>query len=96
LNSHVCEYYINRCDQVISYDNMTKYELRIDYIEHAARDYNWRYLQHIGVQMVKEDVCYYHTLIEHATGVDYIIHTAAQPVYMSSESDVREGNGLCR
>ena len=42
---------------MISYDNMTKHELkRIDYIEHAALDYNCRYLQHIGVQMVKDDV----------------------------------------
>jgi len=80
LGSHVCEYYINRGDQVISYDNMTKYELkRIDYIEEGARDYNWHYLQSIGVQMVKEDICDFDSLMAHAVGVDYIVHTAAQP-----------------
>ena len=58
-------------DQVILYDNMTKYEVnRIDYIDHATWDYNWRYLQHIGVQMMKEDVCDYHTLMS-MPQVDY-------------------------
>ncbi|MCB0230174.1 MAG: NAD-dependent epimerase/dehydratase family protein, partial [Anaerolineae bacterium] len=28
LGSHTCEFYAKRGDQVVSYDNMTKYELK--------------------------------------------------------------------
>jgi CDP-paratose 2-epimerase len=88
LGSHVCEFYINRGDSVISYDNMTKYELeRVGYGASAARDYNWDFLKKIGVTMVKEDIRDFEKLIEHAEGVDFIIHTAAQPAMTISVED---------
>ena len=88
LGSHVCEFYINRGDSVISYDSMTKYELeRVGYGVEASRDYNWNYLEKLGVTMVKEDIRDFETLLEHSQGVDYIIHTAAQPAMTISEED---------
>jgi len=88
LGSHVCEFYINRGDSVVSYDSMTKYELeRVGYGVEASRDYNWNYLEKIGVTMVREDIRDFETLLEHSRGVDYIIHTAAQPAMTISEED---------
>ena len=88
LGSHVCEYYINRGDSVIAYDSMTKYELeRVGYGVDASRDYNWNFLEKLGVTMVKEDIRDFETLLEHSQGVDYIIHTAAQPAMTISEED---------
>ena len=41
LGSHVCEFYRNRGDEVIAYDNLTKHELeRCGYAVEGARDYN--------------------------------------------------------
>jgi CDP-paratose 2-epimerase len=80
LGSYACEFYRDRGDSVISYDNMTKYELeRVGYGTEAARDYNWNYLKNIGVEMVKEDIRDFNRLMEYSKGVDFIIHTAAQP-----------------
>ena len=42
LGSHVCEYFLNKGWQVVSYDNMTKHELqRTGYGTEGTRDYNW-------------------------------------------------------
>ena len=42
---------------MISYDNMTKYELsRTGYAADEARDYNWNLLEKMGVIMVKADI----------------------------------------
>lgn len=80
LGSHACEFYVNRRDDVIAFDNMTKYELgRTGFATDKARDYNWNYLSELGVEMVKGDVCDYEHLLETAQGSDFIIHTAAQP-----------------
>jgi CDP-paratose 2-epimerase len=80
LGSHVCEFYRERGDRVISYDNMTKYELeRVGYGAEAARNYNWNYLDKLGVTLVKQDIRDLDSLMQHAEGVDFIIHTAAQP-----------------
>ncbi len=88
LGSHVCEYYINKGDSVISYDNMTKHELkRTGFAADAARDYNWDYLKNIGVELVKADVRDYEKLFEYARKCDYIIHTAAQPAMTISWED---------
>jgi len=88
LGSHVCEFYIKRGDRVISYDNMTKYELeRVGYGAEASRDYNWNYLAGIGVEMVRADIRDFDLLLEAAHGVDYIIHTAAQPAMTISVED---------
>jgi CDP-paratose 2-epimerase len=80
LGSHVCEFYANKGDTVISFDNMTKHELeRTGFTTEEARNFNWNYLQALGVKMVRADVRNSEELIDHAQGCDYIIHTAAQP-----------------
>jgi CDP-paratose 2-epimerase len=54
LGSHVCEYYIRKGTKVISYDNMTKHELeRTGFAADEARNYNYDYLENLGVKMVK-------------------------------------------
>lgn len=80
IGSWVCEYYARRGDTVISYDNMTKYELtRTGYNVEKARNYNGDYLRKLGVQLVKRDVRNKKDLFECAGGCDFIVHTAAQP-----------------
>lgn len=90
LGSHVCEYYIRKGADVISYDNMTKHELkRTGYMADEARDYNWNYLKSIGVKLVKADVRDFEELLDNTQGYDYIIHTAAQPAMTISWEDPR-------
>ncbi len=80
LGSHICEYYARRGDRVVSYDLMTKHELqRNPYSADAAREYNWNILKSLGVHCVKADVRDAEALADHASGCDFIAHTAAQP-----------------
>lgn len=88
IGSHVCEYYIKKGIKVVSYDNMTKYELlRTGYNTEAARNYNWDFLKNLGVTMLKEDVRDYPNLEKAARGCDFIVHTAAQPAVTISIED---------
>jgi CDP-paratose 2-epimerase len=80
LGSHVCEYYVKKGAQVVSFDNMTKHELeRTGFATEEARKHNWNVLEAMGVEMVVGDVRYLAQLLDHARGADYIVHTAAQP-----------------
>lgn len=88
LGSHVCEFYVKKGAEVISYDNMTKHELeRTGFAADAARNYNWDYLKKMGIKMVKADIRNHPELLDHAQGCDYIIHTAAQPAMTISWED---------
>ncbi|MBN2181975.1 MAG: NAD-dependent epimerase/dehydratase family protein [Sedimentisphaerales bacterium] len=90
LGSHVCEYYAKKDAKVVSYDNMTKHELkRTGFATEQARNYNWNYLKKLGVDLVKADVRNYEELLEQSRGCDYIIHTAAQPAMTISWEDPR-------
>lgn len=90
LGSHVCEYYVKRGATVVSYDNMTKHELKRTGLATAeARDYNWNFLKDLGVNMVKADIRNYEELLDHTNGCDYIVHTAAQPAMTISWEDPR-------
>lgn len=93
IGSHTCEHFRRLGWEVVSYDNMTKYELvRTGYATDACRDYNWNQLAAMGVTMVKADIRDAETLLDHASGCDYIIHTAAQPAVTLSMED--PGNDL--
>lgn len=88
IGSHACEYYIRKGAEVISYDNMTKYELmRTGYVVDSAREYNWNMLKKMGVRLLKMDVRNYDDLENVAKGCDFIIHTAAQPAVTISVED---------
>ncbi len=90
LGSHVCEYYINKGAEVISYDNMTKYELkRTGFAVDVARNHNQDFLKNLGVTLVRADIRNHEELLDHAAGSDYIIHTAAQPAMTISWEDPR-------
>jgi len=80
IGSHACEYYAKMGDDVVSFDNMTKYELsRTGYATDLARTYNWGFLKGLGVTLVKGDIRTLDELIQAAKDCDYIINTAAQP-----------------
>lgn len=90
LGSHVCEFYRRKGAEVIAYDNMTKTELaRTGFAVESARDYNSNFLKGLGVAVVKADVRNYEELLDHASGCDYIVHTAAQPAMTISWEDPR-------
>jgi len=90
LGSHVCEYYIRQGADVVSYDNMTKHELlRTGFAAEAARDYNWNFLQGLGVRLVRGDIRNFEEMLDHAQGCDYIVHTAAQPAMTISWENPR-------
>lgn len=88
LGSHVCEYFRKEGWDVVSYDNMTKYELkRTGYGTDATRDFNWNFLKGIGVEMVKGDIRNLEHLLDRTQGCSYIVHTAAQPAMTVSWED---------
>ena len=71
LGSHVCEYFLERGWQAVSYDNMTKSELlRTGYNTDAARDHNWDLLEELGVEMVRADVRNLEELTDRVAGCD--------------------------
>lgn len=88
IGSHVCEYYIKKGAEVISYDNMTKYELlRTGYNTQDARSYNWDFLKEIGVNLLKKDIRDRSDLENAARRCNFIVHTAAQPAVTISIED---------
>lgn len=80
MGTHTCQYFKQKGWDVVSFDNMTKYELtRTGYATDEARNYNWNLLKNSGVNLIKGDVRDYEQLLKGAEGCDFIIHTAAQP-----------------
>ena len=90
LGSHVCELFLEKGWEVVSYDNMTKSELaRTGYATDAARNHNWDVLKQLGVNMVKADIGDSVALLDASTGCDFIVHTAAQPAMTISWENPR-------
>lgn len=80
LGSHVCEYYKNKGDKVVSFDNLTKDELmRTGFAVNESRMHNWNFLEKIGIELVKGDIKNKEDIMKAAKDCDFIIHTAAQP-----------------
>lgn len=80
LGSHVCELFKEKGWDVVAYDNMSKYELeRTGYNVEEARNYCRDYIEALGVEVIVGDVQTLSTFHSCLNGVDYIIHTAAQP-----------------
>lgn len=80
LGSHVCEFFRAKDWEVISLDNMTKHELsRTGYQVEVARDYNWRFLERMGVELITGDIRSLEQVCDSASSCHYIVHTAAQP-----------------
>lgn len=88
LGSHVCELFRKENWEVISVDNLTKYELsKTGFDVEAAREYNLNFLNKIEVKNYKNDICDIEALKRICKNVDYIVHTAAQPAMTLSISD---------
>jgi CDP-paratose 2-epimerase len=88
LGFHVCALFKAQGAEVIAYDNLAKHEFaRNPYMQEAARDYNRRELERLGVRVAIEDVRDKETLIAHAKRADYLCHTAAQPAMTISWED---------
>ncbi|MBF0362183.1 MAG: NAD-dependent epimerase/dehydratase family protein [Oligoflexia bacterium] len=80
LGSHVSEFYRTKGWEVLAYDNLTKFELnRTGHNPEKIREYNQKFLNKIGAQLVEADIRDYQKLLAAARSCDYIIHTAAQP-----------------
>jgi len=80
LGSHVCEYYKNKGDVVVGFDNLTKHELmRTGFAVNESRLHNWKFLEKIGVELIEGDIKNKEDLMIAAKDCDFIIHTAAQP-----------------
>jgi CDP-paratose 2-epimerase len=92
IGAHTCEFFRRGGWEVIAYDNLTKFELkRTGYRADAARDYNWNLLGDLGVQRVEGDIRNVADLLDHASGCDFIVHTAAQPaVTISIEEPITD------
>ena len=92
LGSHLCEYYKNKGDDVVSFDNLTKHELaRTEYDVENARLYNWNFLEKLGVSLVKGDIRNKEELFKAAKDCDYIAHAAAQPAMTISDRESGAG-----
>lgn len=67
-------------EEVVSIDNLTKHELmRTGYKVEDTRLYNWKFLEKLGVKLVKGDIRNKNDLIRSAEDCNYIVHVAAQP-----------------
>lgn len=88
LGSHVCEYFIDQGWEAVSYDSLTKYELkRTGYATEKSRMHNWDFLKSIGTKLIEADIRDRERLFDETSGVDFIVHTAAQPAMTISWED---------
>ena len=88
VGSHVAEYYAQRADDVVVYDNLSRGAL-LGYGTVHAR-YNWNYLaRYETIRFVQGDIRAAAKLHEAAQSADVIIHTAAQTAVTTSLHDPR-------
>ena len=90
LGTHVCERFRQEGWDVVAYDNLTKYELaRTGYRVDSVRASMLAFLDSIGVRVAVEDIRDAEALLDHSEGVDFIVHTAAQPAMTIGWDDPR-------
>lgn len=86
VGSHAAEYFANKGDDVICYDNLSRAEL----LKKKSIDttYNWNYLKNIkNIELIKGDIRDLEKLKDAAKNIDVIIHTAAQTAITTSVVD---------
>ena len=87
VGSHVCEFYANRGEEVVCYDNLSRGALLKKSI---TIDHNWNFLKKFSnVKRVKDDIRNLEGLISVMKDVDLVIHTAAQTAVTTSVEDPR-------
>ena len=85
VGSHVAEYYANKGDEVICYDNLSRANLLKKSIDSL---YNWNYLKGFpNVKLINGDVRDLEEVKKAAKNVDVIIHAAAQTAVTISIED---------
>jgi len=85
---HICTLFRAQGAEVVAYDNLAKHEfVRNPYMLEAARDYNRRELERLGIRIAGENVRDKDTLIAYTRDADYLCHTAAQPAMTISWED---------
>lgn len=88
VGSHVAEYYANKGDEIVIFDNLSRAEL-LGYKTSNAM-YNWNYLKgYKNIELVKGDIRDGEGIKNIAKDVDAIIHTAAQTAVTTSVKDPR-------
>jgi len=86
VGSHAAEYFADKGNEVVCYDNLSRTELlKKDSIDST---YNWSYLKNIkNVKLIKGDIRELEKLKDTAKSADAIIHTAAQTAVTTSIVD---------
>ena len=79
LGSHVCELFKSWNWEVLSYDNLTKFEYNRAGFKDEIRDYNLHFLESIGVPNIIADIRDLKMLTKAARGANLIANCAAQP-----------------
>jgi len=88
VGSHVAEYYANKGEEVIVFDNLSRAEL-LGY-ETSNATYNWNYLKkYENIELVRGDIRDAKKIKDAAKDADVIIHTAAQTAVTTSLIDPR-------
>ena len=87
IGSHVAEYYANRNEEVVVFDNLSRAEILGANKETAT--YNWYYLKnnYTNVKLVEGDVRRFEQVYEQAKEADLIVHVAAQVAVTTSVKD---------
>lgn len=86
VGSHVAEYYTNKGEEVICYDNLSRAELLKKEVNTL---YNWNYLKknYPTIKLIKGDIRDFEKLKDVTKDVNAIIHAAAQTAVTTSVQD---------
>ncbi len=86
VGSHVAEFYANKGNEVVVFDNLSRAALLKRKIKNV--DYNWNYLKKFkNVKLVKGDIRNFKEIEKAAKNADAIVHTAAQTAVTVSVQD---------
>ena len=87
IGSHVAEFYAKKGYDVAVFDNLSRAKLLNKNIGNAL--FNWKYLKknYPEIKFVKSDVRRYESLKDACSGVDIIVHNAAQVAVTTSIVD---------
>ncbi len=89
VGSHAAEFYANKGNEVVVYDNLSRAKLLKKSSENSM--YNWNYLKKLkNIKLVQESILNSKELEANAQGADVILHTAAQTAVTTSVKNPRE------
>lgn len=89
IGSHAAEFYANKGDEVIVFDNLSRNKLlKKDSKDSKNADYNWNYLKKFkNITLIKGDVTNFEQVKSASSGCDAIFHLAAQTAVTTSVTD---------